>query len=181
MLFVGSYHPPNIEAVECLIATLAPRLPDKLFVIAGNVARAVDGGPLPKNVVCLDRVSDEAKSLLLRAADVALNPMFSGSGTNLKMLEYLAAGVPVVTTAIGARGLGLVSREHAIVCPVEEFPAQIERVLRDEALRATLRTEGRRLVERAYDWAKIVDAMYAVIESALAADGDGHRSRRAAP
>jgi glycosyltransferase involved in cell wall biosynthesis len=180
MLFVGSFHPPNIEAVECLITIVAPRLPDKLFVIAGTVAWAVEGAPLPKNVVCLDRVSDKAKTLLLRVADVALNPMFSGSGTNLKMLEYLAAGVPVVTTAIGARGLDLVNGEHAIVCPVEEFPEQIDRVLRDDALRATLRTEGRRLVERAYDWVKIVDAMHAVIESALAADGDGHRSRRRA-
>jgi glycosyltransferase involved in cell wall biosynthesis len=179
LLFVGTFHPPNNEAVGCLIATVAPMLPGKLFVIAGDVARAVEAVRLPKNVVCLDRVSDEAKTLLLRAADVALNPMSSGSGTNLKMLEYLAAGVPVVTTAIGARGLDLVDGKHAIVCPVEEFPAQIERVLRDDALRAILRTEGRRLVERAYDWPKIVDAMHTVIESALAADVDGHRSRRA--
>jgi glycosyltransferase involved in cell wall biosynthesis len=181
LLFLGSFHPPNNEAVKCLIATVAPRLPDKLFVIAGNVARAVAAVALPKNVVCLDRVSDGVKILLLRAADVALNPMFSGSGTNLKMLEYLGAGVPVVTTAIGARGLDLVNGEHAIVCPVEEFPAQIERVLRDDALRTTLRTEGRRLAERAYDWAKIVDAMHAVIESALAANGEGGGGRRASP
>ena len=178
LLFVGSFHPPNIEAVECLITSVAPRLPDKLFVIAGNVARNVEAARLPKNVVWLDHVSDGVKTLLLQAADVALNPMFSGSGTNLKMLEYLAAGVPVVTTAIGARGLDLVDGEHAIVCPVEEFPRQIGRVLRDDALRATLRAEGRRLVERAYDWTRIVEAMHAAIEAALAAEGDGHRSRR---
>ena len=179
LLFVGSFHPPNNEAVECLIAAVAPMLPDKLFLIAGDVARAVEPARVPKNVVCLDRVSDEAKTLLLRAADVALNPMSSGSGTNVKMLEYLAAGVPIVTTPIGARGLDLVDGEHAIVCPLEEFPEQVHRILRDDALRATLRAEGRRLVERTYDWATIVDAMHAVIEAALAAAGDGRRWRRA--
>ena len=148
------------------------------MLIAGSVARAVDSARLPANVVCLGRVSDEAKTLLLRAADVALNPMFSGSGTNLKMLEYLAAGVPVVTTPIGARGLELTTGKHAIVCPVEEFPEQIGHVLRDESLRATLRTQGRRLVEDRYDWGTIVDAMHAVIESALAGTNDDrHRPR----
>jgi glycosyltransferase involved in cell wall biosynthesis len=179
LLFVGSFHPPNMEAVEYLVSTLAPLLPEKLVLIAGSVARAVDSARLPANVVCLGRVSDEAKTLLLRAADVALNPMFSGSGTNLKMLEYLAAGVPVVTTPIGARGLELTTGKHAIVCPVEEFPEQIGHVLRDESLRATLRTQGRRLVEDRYDWGTIVDAMHAVIESALAGTNDDrHRPRR---
>jgi glycosyltransferase involved in cell wall biosynthesis len=180
LLFVGSFHPPNIEAVECLVSTLAPRSPDMLFVIAGSVAAALQSSRLPENVVCLGRVSDEAKTLLLRAADVALNPMLSGSGTNLKMLEYLAAGVPVVTTPTGARGLDLVSGEHAIVCSIEEFPEQVARVLGDDDLRATLRARGRRLVEQHYDWPKIVEAMHAVIESALAeADGARHRPRRA--
>ncbi|HMH51961.1 MAG TPA: glycosyltransferase family 4 protein [Candidatus Acidoferrum sp.] len=180
LLFVGSFHPPNIEAVECLVSTLAPRSPDMLFVIAGSVAAALESSRLPENVVCLGRVSDEAKTLLLRAADVALNPMFSGSGTNLKMLEYLAAGVPVVTTPTGARGLDLVSGEHAIVCPIEQFPEHVARVLGDDDLRATLRARGRRLVEQHYDWPRIVEAMHAVIESALAdADRARHRPRRA--
>ena len=178
LLFVGSFHPPNLQAVEYLVSTLAPRVPETLVLVAGNVAAAVEPARLPKNVVCLGRVSDEAKTLLLAAADVALNPMFSGSGTNLKVLEYLAAGVPVVTTPTGARGLDLVSGEHAIVCPIEDFPASIARVLRDDGLRATLCAQGRRLVEQSYDWAKIVDAMHAVIESALAGtDGDRHQPR----
>ena len=179
LLFVGSFHPPNLEAVECLVGTLAPRLPDALFLIAGGAVAAVEPSRLPTNVARLGRVSDEAKTLLLRAADVALNPMFSGSGTNLKTLEYLAAGLPVVTTPAGARGLGLTSGRHAIVCPVEDFPAEIARVLRDDGLRAMLGAQGRRLVEETYDWTTIADAMHAVIESALAGmAADPRPSRR---
>ena len=39
--------------------------------------------------------------------DLAINPVTTGSGTNLKMLDYMAAGVPVLSTPHGARGLGL--------------------------------------------------------------------------
>jgi glycosyltransferase involved in cell wall biosynthesis len=178
LLFVGSFHPPNIEAVECLMSTLAPRLPDKTFLIAGGVARAVAPARLPPNVICLGRVSEEAKTLVLRATDVALNPMFSGSGTNVKMLEYLAAGVPVVTSPVGARGLDVISGEHAIVSSIEEFPEGIARILRDDELRAGLRSQGRRLIEEQYDWAKIADGMYEVIESAMAKMSAGGRLSR---
>ena len=41
---------------------------------------------------------------LLAAADVAVNPVESGSGSNVKLAEYVAAGVPVVTTSFGLRG-----------------------------------------------------------------------------
>src|SRR5262249_61031042 len=40
LLFVGSFHPPNVEALEHLITTVAPRTPDAVFVIAGSVARS---------------------------------------------------------------------------------------------------------------------------------------------
>jgi glycosyltransferase involved in cell wall biosynthesis len=168
LLFVGSLHPPNLEAVEALIAHLAPRLPDAVVVIAGSVTEAMGPGRVPPNVVCLGRFTQRAKALLLRAADVALNPMRSGSGTNLKMLEYLAAGLPVVTTPVGARGLDVVDGRHAIVAALDDFPAAIARVLTDGALRATLRAHGRRLAEERYDWSGIAEAMHDVIESALA-------------
>jgi glycosyltransferase involved in cell wall biosynthesis len=123
---------------------------------------------LPENVICLGRVSDQAKRLLLQAADVALNPMFSGSGTNLKMLEFLAAGLPVVTTPVGARGLHLVSGEHALVCSADAFPPSIQRLLDDTHLRMTLRAEGRHLVEDKYNWEAIVEHMRDTMESTIA-------------
>ena len=43
----------------------------------------------------------------LAAADVSINPAVSGSGVNIKLVEYLAAGAPVVSTSRGSSGLGL--------------------------------------------------------------------------
>lgn len=168
LLFVGSFHPPNIEAVKYLIAGLAPRLTGTTLLIAGSVTRAVPAAGVPDNVVCLGRVSDAAKTMLLRASDVALNPMFSGSGTNLKMLEYLAAGVPVVATPIGVRGLDVVDDEHVVVSAADRFPESIGRVLADRDLRGRLRARGRQLVEERYDWGAIVETMRGVLEAARA-------------
>jgi len=168
LLFVGSFHPPNIEAVEALIATVTPRLPAAVVIVIGNVTRALAADRIPPNMICLGRVSDAAKAILLAATDVALNPMSSGSGTNLKMIEYLAAGLPVVTTPVGARGLDVVSGQHALVAPIEGFTAAIERLLGDDAVRATLRARGRRLAEERYDWRAIAEEMHDAIEAALA-------------
>jgi glycosyltransferase involved in cell wall biosynthesis len=49
---------------------------------------------------------------VLGLAGAALNPMRWGSGTNLKMLDYALAGVPILSTRFGARGVGLEAGTH---------------------------------------------------------------------
>jgi glycosyltransferase involved in cell wall biosynthesis len=49
-------------------------------------------------------VSEAEKAAWLARATVGLNPILTGSGTNLKMAEYAAWGLPVLSTAFGARG-----------------------------------------------------------------------------
>jgi glycosyltransferase involved in cell wall biosynthesis len=73
------------------------RRPARL-VIAGECARPRREGRL----LALGFV--EHLSPLLADADIAVNPVESGSGSNVKVAEYVAAGVHVVTTRIGLRG-----------------------------------------------------------------------------
>src|SRR4029077_19852371 len=99
------------------------------------------------NAGLLGVVDDETLAALLATADVALNPMLSGAGSNLKLATYLAAGVPVITTPLGARGSELVDGDTALICPAEMFPDAIVRVLDDHALAERLAHQGRRLVK----------------------------------
>ena len=57
----------------------------------------------------------------LAAADVSINPAVSGSGVNIKLVEYLAAGAPVVSTTRGSAGLELTPGRDLLVAdtPVE--------------------------------------------------------------
>ena len=105
-LFVGSRHGPNIEAALQLPA-LARACPDTVFCLIGSVcgAPALEReAPLPHNLWRVGRVSDAELRVWLAAADVGLNPVCSGSGTNLKLLEYAAAGLPILSTPFGGRG-----------------------------------------------------------------------------
>lgn len=105
-LFMGSWHPPNLEACE-EIFKLAGELPEVKFLLLGSQCLAFTDRQLPPNVGLLGVVDDAQKNFIFGLVDVALNPMRSGSGTNLKMFDYVAAGLPVITTQFGARGLGL--------------------------------------------------------------------------
>jgi glycosyltransferase involved in cell wall biosynthesis len=82
-----------------------------------------------------------------------MNPMQSGSGTNLKMLDYFAAGLPVVTTERGSRGLRLEGESVCLVREIDAFPAAIRDVVgagADAAQRRSLAARER--VERDFDW-----------------------------
>ncbi len=150
--FMGSGHWPNIEAVK-RIFEFAIELPEVAFVVMGSVCYAFDPALKPGNVLFLGEVDEVARDLCLQACDVALNPMEHGSGTNIKMLDYFAAGLPVITTERGSRGLRLEGDQQCLVRPIEDFPAAVELLLGAGAEEAAARAIcARALVEAEFDW-----------------------------
>lgn len=116
VLFHGTWnYPPNQDAIRNITDFIAPRVQVrnrkvKLF-IAGK------GVPCQRkdNVIFLgfiDNLSD-----LLNAMDLAIVPDGDKrrTGVRIKLVEYLAFGLPVITTVDGARGLKLESGRHAII------------------------------------------------------------------
>jgi hypothetical protein len=124
VLFLGSWHGPNLDACERVVR-YARAVPSATFVVAGSAGHAFAGRDLPGNLRLVGVVDDAEKRVLLAAADLAINPMVSGSGSNLKMLDYLAAGAPVLSTPFGARGLGLTPGLHFEACPLDAFASRI--------------------------------------------------------
>jgi glycosyltransferase involved in cell wall biosynthesis len=77
----------------------------------------------------------------------------------LKILESLARGVPVVSTTIGAEGLGLVHSHDVILADdPADFAAWIDRLLSDDELCRALAVAGRRAAER-HDWAHAIEPL----------------------
>lgn len=154
-LFMGSGHWPNVQAARHVLE-FAAALPHVAFVVMGSVGYHFDPRATPPNVLFLGEVDDVARNLCLQACDVALNPMEQGSGTNLKMLDFFAAGLPAISSERGARGLRLEGERECLVRAIEEFPAAIDDVIelrRDQAQERARR--ARALVEREFDWAAI--------------------------
>lgn len=161
-VFFGSWHPPNLDAAELLIE-LAPTLPTVLILSVGFHGQAFRDRILPPNLVFPGTVPGRAKDLLLHAADVALNPMRLGSGTNLKLLEYLAVGTPVVSTPFGARGIDVVDGEHLRFAEPDRFGAVVAEVLADPAGAQTRAEAARALVSERYSWDRLGSALAGVV------------------
>jgi glycosyltransferase involved in cell wall biosynthesis len=85
---------------------------------------------------------------------VAVNPMFSGSGTNIKMFDFMAAGLPVVATPTGARGINL-SGSAMHICAPGEFADAVRKVLADREYAQRLGTTARRLACESYSWERL--------------------------
>lgn len=163
ILFFGSAHPPNIAAVEFILQKLSPDLPDSRFLIAGDVGKHFEGRGTA-NVRFLGRVSDEEKMALLHGCDLAVNPMFSGSGTNLKMFDYLSSGLPVVSTPIGARGIALANYRDAVITEADGFAEAIKEIEGRPDLMNHLAQSGRRFVEEHFNWKGLVARIHESIK-----------------
>lgn len=112
-LFMGSNHGPNLEAVEKILIAAAQDI-SLQYIILGSVADAFKQRKLPDNVRFLGVVSQAEKQLWLQITSIGLNPMLNGSGSNLKLIEYAAAGLPIISTEFGVRGTRFETGVHYI-------------------------------------------------------------------
>ena len=80
-------------------------------------------------------------------------PLLAGSGTRLKILEAWSAGLPVVSTPLGAEGLPVKNGEHLLLAANgPDFASAVLRLLACPSLREKLGTAGRVLLEKEFTW-----------------------------
>lgn len=149
--FMGSGHQPNLEAVKKIFA-YASQLPEIAFLVAGSCCYAFSPDHKPTNVWFLGELSESEKLVTLELADIAINPLAAGSGTSLKMLDYMASGLPTVSTETGARGLGLVVCEHYVPADLDTFPKAISEMLENAPKKARIAACARQFVADRYGW-----------------------------
>lgn len=152
---------PNVQAALWLGRTILPAIGR---AIPGVRLRIVGARP-DRRILSLARhdpritVEDhvETVSSHLRRAAVAVAPMQAGSGQQLKVLEAMASGTPVVATTLAASGIEARRGEHLLVADEPDaFAAHVIRLLRDPALAGDLAEGARRLVEDRYTWERSV-------------------------
>ncbi len=159
-LFMGSAHQPNVEAAE-LILKAAALYVDIDFALMGSVSYQLGRHHVPKNTRLLGVVSDTEKALWLKAASVGLNPIISGAGTNLKLAEYAAAGLPIISTHFGARG-GVLEPDTHLIAHDQHPEALVDALQRWQSMSAqaheALVTSAWQQVKSRLDWETIAVA-----------------------
>ena len=105
------------------------------------------------SIVALGRVENEVLADYLAGADVALNPVEEGSGSNLKLIDYFAAGVPVITSSFGARGVADPER-FALLAPPRGLGAALDALFADPDAPTRARA-ARAYAEAHLDWSSL--------------------------
>lgn len=168
LLFTGTInHPPNAEGIRWFVRRAWPgvleRVPEARLVVAGrHPPRAVRELAADPRIEVTGAVPDMAP--YFRSAAAVVVPLLSGGGTRIKVLEALAAGKPVVSTAIGAEGLELEPGRHVLIADdPDSFAAAASRLLTDRELSAGLGAAGRARVLERYGWGALGERFAAVV------------------
>lgn len=151
-VFIGSGHPPNVQAARFIANVLAPSVPDIVFHILGD---CLPEGKYPVNVIRHGFVEPERKQEVLSSADIALNPMELGSGSNVKIFDYFSNAVPVLSSPIGVRGVDVTPGKDCLVAELAEFATVLDAwSARPDGLRQIGRA-GYALGKARYTWDSI--------------------------
>lgn len=157
LLFVGALSwAPNEAACRCLVREVLPavraRVPlAEAHLVGRSPSEAIRSLADQPGVKLFADVPDVAPHLA--AASVLVVPLTVGGGTRLKILEAFAAGLPVVSTAVGAEGIAGEHGRHLLIAEPGEMASAVTRLLDDPALATELAAEARRLARSTYDWA----------------------------
>ena len=173
VLYIAAPTRTNVLGLEW-VRRLA-RLTDRFtFLVVGRVANPeLSEG----NLVCTGHVDDLPSCF--DAADISLVPIEFGGGTKVKLVESLAAGLPIVAFEKALEGLDLRDGEHLLVSrpSTHELLAALHRLADDPELAAHLGGAARRFAEDHLDWRPIS----ARVEEALVDLSAAGPAARAAP
>lgn len=160
ILFVGKMdYRPNVDAVLWFAREIWPLLrqaqPDLTWAVVGKQPhQRLDPLQDLPGVTVTGEVDDVKP--YLASAQVYIMPFRIGSGTRLKLIEALAAGVATVSTRVGAEGYPLEHGKHVLLHDEPgPFAEAVLSLLRDTEKRQRLQEQGRQFA-KAYDWRRVV-------------------------
>lgn len=167
VLYVGNFAwLQNVEAVEVLVNKVWPKIKKeineaKLWIVGMNMNNYVRS--LKSDDIEISERMPDIRDAYQRAG-VLVTPIKGPGGTRLKILEAMASSLPVVTTSVGAEGLGVTRGKEALIeDDLDALAKQAVRVLQNRDLAKKLGVAGRRFVEDNYTWrqsAKRLDKIY---------------------
>lgn len=177
VIFSGSMlYPPNIQAVLWFVEYVWPvvrtQVPDATFVVQGR-------DPAPK-ILDLDgkngiwvtgTVPDVG--VLIRSAQVCVNPMLAAGGMQNKLIEYMACNKAVVASAVANEGIRAPKDALVIAHNPDSFAAEVIQLLRNPLAAERLGTSARHYVLANWTWEKHFMDLEGAFHSALEQKADG--------
>ncbi len=174
LLFVGNFrHPPNLAGLRFLVNDVLPALRAArpgvdLMVVGAYPTPEVESLCRRPGVRLLGMVP-EIREVLSRYA-LFLSPIFSGSGVRVKILEAFAAGIPVISTPLGAEGLDVNDGGELLLAhDARQFISVIIELLENPERAEALARRARRTTEERWDWDVVLKRLEQAYREALRA------------
>ncbi len=163
--FLGSMNwPPNSDAafwfIEKILPLIRETMPEVRFRVIGREPPEALRRLAAKSVGI--EVTGKVAEVLtpLRECALLVVPLRAGSGVRLKILESMAAGVPVVSTTVGAEGLHMRHGQELLLADdAQALSAAVLRMLKDSSLRKTLAENALQHVTQEFAWSKSADKL----------------------
>ena len=168
ILFLGAMHrPQNVESVRYFWETIWPsvqqEVPEAEFWVAGGgIPKAMERELSRDDRVTMTGFVEQVEEMY-KSASVFVAPILAGGGVIVKILDAMAAGVPVVTTTFGNEGIRAEPGKQVFVADTPgDFASFVVHLLRDEELRNSVGSAGKRYVENSFSG----DLLTATVEEA---------------
>jgi len=183
LLFLGSFrHLPNVEALQWFLQEVFPRIrndePRARLVIVGSDPPPRHSLRDPEAIEMIGFVQDVREALMRYSVFVC--PILAGSGVRVKLLEAFAAGIPVVSTRLGAEGL---ADKDGEICALADdphvFAAHVVRLLRNPEEAQALACWAREEVVANRDMRAMTERLVACYRSEVRRMRAGRSSRSA--
>lgn len=173
MLFIGDFRwVQNRDAIEWIIKDIWPEiksqnLPVKLWVVGRRIPDKIKNLTSDPNVI-FDENAPADTYKIYEKAYVLLSPIRVGGGSSFKILEAMSCGLPVLTTNLGAEGIGAKDRVNILIAENSKgFTSSISELLKDTNLYKQIALSGRNFVVENYSWdgiAKKLNSLYKSLE-----------------
>ncbi len=156
LVFVGSMDwLPNEDACLFMVREIMPILWEKapemrLFLVGRNPSQRLKS--LASDKVIVTGSVEDVRPYVYKAR-VYVAPLRFGSGSRLKILEAMAMGRPIVSTSLGAEGIGYTDeRDILIADSPKDFSEKVLCLCADRGLAKSIALRARKLVEERYSW-----------------------------
>jgi glycosyltransferase involved in cell wall biosynthesis len=155
LIFHGTLnYNPNITANELLKNQIFPELSSKYKNLKLLLIGPGRTSFISNKVIELSEITFDEFPMHLSMGDIGVVPLTAGSGTRLKIIEYLALGIPTVSTEIGAEGLPVCDNRDILISrdAKDDLINKITVLLNDKKLQQRLSKNGKKLVIEELDW-----------------------------
>jgi hypothetical protein len=177
MLMVGAYgYEPNADAAEFFITRVLPliraRVPKAELHLVGASPQSIPSFARKPEAVKFVGYADDLPATYA-ASRIVICPIRYGGGTRVKLVEAAGWGKPIVSTTVGAEGLGMVHGTDALIADTAEtFADACVSLLNDDELCKALARGARSLAEQSFDGKRIAEQLGTKLRAYVNAYGD---------